>query len=56
MPGLAPGRYEVTAWDTAAGERCADFHAFAQDGALAIVVPSFVADLGLAIRPSQQKT
>jgi mannan endo-1,4-beta-mannosidase len=51
VPGLAPGRYRVTAFDTAAGRACGTVHAEADhESGLVFETPPFVADLALAIR------
>jgi mannan endo-1,4-beta-mannosidase len=53
VPGLAPGRYRITSWDTSAGTSPAAIEAVAgADGKLSMPVPPFVADLALAIRPA----
>lgn len=49
IPGLAPGRYRVTPFDTAAGRARAPFEAEAKASGLALFVPPFTADLALAI-------
>ena len=46
VPGLAPGEYRVTAWDTAAGRACGDFIARSSG----FETPPFARDLALAIR------
>lgn len=51
VPGMAPGRYHVTAWDTAAGRSRGEFEAaHAGGGELRVTAPPFVRDLALAIR------
>jgi mannan endo-1,4-beta-mannosidase len=52
VPGLAPGRYRITAWDTFGGTVAGTVEAQADAGGLAFDVPPFVADLALAIRRS----
>ena len=53
VPGLAAGRYRVTAWDTAAGHASTTIEAEAtHDTGLALVVPPFATDVALAIRPA----
>jgi mannan endo-1,4-beta-mannosidase len=49
VPGLQPGCYRVTAWDTAAGQVQAAFDVSSR-GSLMLDVPPFTADLALAIR------
>jgi mannan endo-1,4-beta-mannosidase len=53
IPGLKPGRYRATAWDTAAGEPAARLEGASQHGALTLALPPFAADLALAVRPIQ---
>ena len=50
VPGLAPGRYGVTAWDTAAGRPRGSVTAETAATGLEIDVPPFAADLALAVR------
>ncbi len=50
VPGLAPGRYAVAAFDTEGGRSVAAFEAVADRRGLALFAPPFVADLALAIR------
>ncbi len=50
VPGMAAGRYRVTAWDTARGESCAEFDLVHAGGALCVSVPPFTRDVALAIR------
>ncbi|HPQ16243.1 MAG TPA: hypothetical protein PLP04_13505 [Bryobacteraceae bacterium] len=51
IPGMAPGRYHVTAWDTAAGKSRGEFEAtHAGGGELRVTAPPFVRDIALAIR------
>jgi mannan endo-1,4-beta-mannosidase len=53
VPGLAAGRYRVTAWDTRAGTTLGTTEASAAaDGTLPVVVPPFVADIALAVGPA----
>jgi hypothetical protein len=47
LPGLKPGRYRVTGWDTRDGKSCAEFQV-SQPGP--IETPPFRADIALAIR------
>ncbi|MBA3517318.1 MAG: hypothetical protein H0T75_06695 [Rhizobiales bacterium] len=51
VPGLRPGPYRVTAWDTTLGQPLGAFEAQADARGLAFQVPPFSADLALAIRP-----
>ncbi|WP_374472414.1 hypothetical protein [Phenylobacterium sp.] len=50
VPGLAPGRYRVTAWDTVAGEVTGVVEAQAFGDALRFEAPAFVGDIALAVR------
>ena len=50
VPGLAAGRYDVTAWDTVAGRPSERFPAEAKGAGLRLDVPPFAAHLALAIR------
>jgi len=51
VPGLAPGRYRITAWDTLGGGTLATIDSeVAGDAGLAMQVPPFVTDIALAIR------
>ncbi|WP_437515305.1 hypothetical protein [Sorangium sp. So ce1099] len=51
VPGLAPGRYAVTAWDTARGEVRGRGEARADgDAGLVVEMPPVVTDVALAIR------
>ena len=50
LPGLAPGTYRITAWDTGAGRAVAVFTADAAGRALSFETPPFTTDLALAIR------
>ena len=50
VPGLRPGRFSVTVWDTREGRAEASFQAEAADGVLAFQAPAFRADLALAVR------
>jgi hypothetical protein len=52
IPGQAPGRYAVTAFDARAGEVLGTHEAVAGEGALVFETPRFAADLALAIRPA----
>jgi mannan endo-1,4-beta-mannosidase len=49
VPGLVPGRYRITAWNTQTGEVQA-VSAAAASRSLLIELPPFAADLALAIR------
>ena len=49
LPGLAPGSYSITAWNTAEGAPAGEFQAVS-DGRLEFTAPPFVADLALAVR------
>jgi hypothetical protein len=51
VPGLDPGRYRITAWDTSLGISRGTLEAKVEGGpCLDFEVPAFVADLALAIR------
>ena len=51
IPGLHPGAYKVTAWDTENGlSKQFDIPHFTDD-AMVIATPPFVADLALAVTP-----
>ncbi|HYF24090.1 MAG TPA: hypothetical protein VD929_11900 [Caulobacteraceae bacterium] len=50
VPGLEPGRYRVTGWDTLEGREAAGLEAEAGDDGLTFVAPAFAADLALAVR------
>jgi hypothetical protein len=50
VPGLAPGRYRVTAWDTLSGAERGSHEADCSDGALALQPAPFATDVALAIR------
>jgi mannan endo-1,4-beta-mannosidase len=50
VPGLAPGRYRVRAWDTLAGAERGSQEVDCGSGALALQPPPFATDLALAIR------
>ncbi len=51
VPGLRPGRYRVTGWDTAHGAARGEIEAVvALGGGLCFETPAFVTDLALAIR------
>jgi mannan endo-1,4-beta-mannosidase len=53
VPGLAPGRYRITAWDTLKGTLGEPFAAEATDRTgLTFQAPPFTADLAFAITPS----
>ncbi|HEY8618166.1 hypothetical protein [Phenylobacterium sp.] len=54
VPGLAPGRYRVTAWDTAAGAAVESFEAQAFGQAMRFEAPAFNGDLALAVRRAEQ--
>lgn len=49
IPGLDPGRYRITAWDTALGTPADETECQHSGGTLAFDVPPFTADLALAI-------
>ncbi|WP_240540019.1 hypothetical protein [Salinarimonas soli] len=51
VPGLGPGHYRVTAFDTVAGRACGTLTAEAgPEGGLVVEAPPFAADLALAIQ------
>ena len=50
VPGLAPGRYRVTAFQTFEGRVLGAFEAEAGPRGLAVFAPPFAADLALAVR------
>jgi mannan endo-1,4-beta-mannosidase len=50
VPGLGPGRYRVTAWDTLAGTIADVIETAATGSGLAFVAPAFVADRAFAVR------
>jgi len=50
VPGLTPGRYRITAWDTDAGRPAGELFAEAGLKALSFEAPPFVRDLAFAIR------
>jgi mannan endo-1,4-beta-mannosidase len=51
VPGLAPGRYRATAFDTDAGRVCETVSAeIGHGGGLTLETPPFVTDIALAIR------
>jgi mannan endo-1,4-beta-mannosidase len=51
IPGMRPGRYRVTAWDTAKGESRGEFEVVCGAGeALRVTAPPFTRDAALAIR------
>ena len=50
LPGMRPGRFRVTAWDTVEGREQAVLEAVCEDGTLSIAVPPTVSDVALAIR------
>ncbi|HEU0078967.1 MAG TPA: hypothetical protein VFQ76_15035, partial [Longimicrobiaceae bacterium] len=50
VPGLAPGRYRVAAWDTEAGEPRGEWEAEAGDDGLPLRPPPFATDLALVVR------
>jgi hypothetical protein len=49
IPGLAPGCYRVTAWDTARGASLGAREHEAGGGGITLSLPAFVADLALAV-------
>ena len=49
VPGLSPGRYRVTAWDTREGATLGERVAEADGAGLAVETPPFIADLALAV-------
>ncbi|HEX2188665.1 MAG TPA: hypothetical protein VHG51_07180 [Longimicrobiaceae bacterium] len=50
IPGLAPGRYRATAWDTAAGEERGVSEVEAAGDGLRLRLPPVVTDLAVAVR------
>jgi mannan endo-1,4-beta-mannosidase len=52
VPGLAPGSYRITAFDTLGGTVAGTAEGQADGEGLSFDVPPFVADLALAIRRS----
>ncbi|MFO1056307.1 MAG: hypothetical protein U1E53_04995 [Dongiaceae bacterium] len=54
MPGLAPGAYRVTPWDTVAGAPGAAFTVRHGGGPLALALPPVVADLAVAVSPAAE--
>ncbi len=51
IPGLSPGRYDVTVWDTVAGQPLAAWQpARGDDGVLALAVPCVAGDAAIAVR------
>jgi hypothetical protein len=50
IPGLAPGRYRVTAWDTLAGGERGTKEVDCAGGALVLQTAPFATDLALAVR------
>ena len=51
LPGLQPGRYEITAWDTAGGTVRAQWQQEHKgSGPLVLALPAFTTDLALAVR------
>ena len=52
VPGLAPGKYRATYWDTARGCVLAEDRIDHPGAALALRPPAFIADLAIAIRPT----
>ena len=56
VPGLAPGRHEITPWDTAAGAAGARITAEATGAGLVFQTPPFAADLAFAIRSAGQSS
>jgi hypothetical protein len=51
VPGMQPGRYRATVWDTVAGRATEVFEVTADKGGLTLAVPPFVADCALAVTP-----
>lgn len=52
LPGMAAGRYSVTAWHTQNARIEAEWEATCQDGVLTLKTPPVTTDLALAVRPS----
>ena len=52
IPGLAPGRYRVTAWDTLAGIEHGSQDVDCTGEALVVRTVPFATDLALAVRPA----
>ena len=50
VPGLRPGAYQITAWDTEVGAERAKWEVIAGDGFVAFESPAFVTDLAFAVR------
>jgi hypothetical protein len=50
VPGLEPGRYEVTAWSTTEARPLGVSAVDADAGGLLVQVPPFSADVALAMR------
>jgi mannan endo-1,4-beta-mannosidase len=50
VPGLTPGRYRITGWDTAEGRVRESIDLEHGGGPLSVRVPPFATDLALAIR------
>jgi hypothetical protein len=53
IPGLAPGRYRVTSWDTARGTGLGTREHDAGEDDLSLALPAFTTDLALAIRRAE---
>ncbi|MDP8916927.1 MAG: cellulase family glycosylhydrolase [Pseudomonadota bacterium] len=52
VPGLDPGRYRITAWDTDRGGPAGTLEGEARAGRLSFFTPPFVRDLALAVGPA----
>lgn len=52
IPGLAPGRYRVTSWDTSLGEIRDVREATADDDGLRLALAPVLTDVALAVRPA----
>jgi mannan endo-1,4-beta-mannosidase len=50
LPGLEPGLYQATLWDTSEGCRRGSLDAEARDSWLELEVPPFAADIAIAVR------
>lgn len=53
LPGLDPGRYRITAWDTDRGAPAGVVEAEARGGRLTFFTPPFTRDLALAVRRTE---
>ena len=53
VPGLAPGRYRATSWDTESGTTVSNWEAEADSGGLALHLPPLVTDVAVAVRRAE---